>query len=96
MPHGDEWRDLEVIAADMRGVAGVDGLVLTMRDITDRKQLDAVMGKADSLMLGNLTSWASVAATENRPTGSVTRSVAVTETGTRWACSSWTSTTSSW
>lgn len=39
--HGDdEWRDLEVIAADMRGVAGVDGLVLTMRDITDRKQLD--------------------------------------------------------
>ena len=40
--HGDgEWRDLEVIAADMRGVAGVDGLVLTMRDITDRKQLDA-------------------------------------------------------
>ena len=42
MHHGDgEWRDLEVIAADMRGVAGVDGLVLTMRDITDRKQLDA-------------------------------------------------------
>jgi diguanylate cyclase (GGDEF)-like protein/PAS domain S-box-containing protein len=40
--HGaDEWRDLEVIAADMRGVAGVDGLVLTMRDITDRKRLDA-------------------------------------------------------
>jgi diguanylate cyclase (GGDEF)-like protein/PAS domain S-box-containing protein len=39
--HGDgEWRDLEVIAADMRGVTGVDGLVLTMRDITDRKQLD--------------------------------------------------------
>jgi diguanylate cyclase (GGDEF)-like protein/PAS domain S-box-containing protein len=37
----DEWRDLEVIAADMRGVAGVDGLVLTMRDITDRNQLDA-------------------------------------------------------
>ncbi|MDQ1462496.1 MAG: hypothetical protein QOI08_3980, partial [Actinomycetota bacterium] len=34
-------RDLEVIAADMRGVAGVDGLVLTMRDITDRNQLDA-------------------------------------------------------
>jgi diguanylate cyclase (GGDEF)-like protein/PAS domain S-box-containing protein len=40
--HGaGEWRDLEVIAADMRGVAGVDGLVLTMRDITDRKHLDA-------------------------------------------------------
>ena len=38
--HGD-WRDLEVVAADMRGVNGVDGLVLTMRDITDRKQLDA-------------------------------------------------------
>jgi diguanylate cyclase (GGDEF)-like protein/PAS domain S-box-containing protein len=40
--HGnDEWRDLEVIAADMRGVSGVDGLILTMRDITDRKHLDA-------------------------------------------------------
>jgi diguanylate cyclase (GGDEF)-like protein len=40
--HGDGgWRDLEIIAADMRGVAGVDGLVLTMRDITERKQLDA-------------------------------------------------------
>jgi diguanylate cyclase (GGDEF)-like protein/PAS domain S-box-containing protein len=40
--HGDrDWRDLEVIAADMRGVAGVDGLVLTMRDITDRNQLDS-------------------------------------------------------
>ena len=40
--HGDgEWRDLEVVAADMRGVDGVDGLVLTMRDITDRKHLDA-------------------------------------------------------
>jgi len=40
--HGDgEWRDLEVIAADMRGVVGVDGLVLTMRDITDRNHLDA-------------------------------------------------------
>jgi diguanylate cyclase (GGDEF)-like protein/PAS domain S-box-containing protein len=42
--HGDgtgEWRDLEVIAADMRGVRGVGGLVLTMRDITDRKRLDA-------------------------------------------------------
>jgi diguanylate cyclase (GGDEF)-like protein/PAS domain S-box-containing protein len=40
--HGDgEWRDLEVIAADMRGVDGVDGLVLTMRDITERTQLDA-------------------------------------------------------
>jgi len=38
---GGEWRDLEVIAADMRGVTGVDGLVLTMRDITDRKHLDA-------------------------------------------------------
>ncbi|MDQ1479557.1 MAG: hypothetical protein QOI44_418, partial [Actinomycetota bacterium] len=37
---GRDWRDLEVIAADMRGVAGVDGLVLTMRDITDRNQLD--------------------------------------------------------
>jgi diguanylate cyclase (GGDEF)-like protein/PAS domain S-box-containing protein len=36
-----EWRDLEVIAADMRGVTGVEGLVLTMRDITDRKHLDA-------------------------------------------------------
>jgi diguanylate cyclase (GGDEF)-like protein/PAS domain S-box-containing protein len=40
--HGDgEWRDLEVIAADMRGVADVDGLILTMRDITDRKHLDS-------------------------------------------------------
>jgi diguanylate cyclase (GGDEF)-like protein/PAS domain S-box-containing protein len=38
---GGDWRDLEVVAADMRGVDGVDGLVLTMRDITDRKQLDA-------------------------------------------------------
>ncbi len=39
--HGDnEWRDLEIIAADMRGVDGVDGFVLTMRDITERKQLD--------------------------------------------------------
>ena len=40
--HGDgEWRDLEVVAADMRGAPGVDGLVLTMRDITDRTRLDA-------------------------------------------------------
>jgi diguanylate cyclase (GGDEF)-like protein/PAS domain S-box-containing protein len=34
-------RELEVIAANMRDVNGVDGLVLTMRDITDRKHLDA-------------------------------------------------------
>ena len=35
-----DWRDLEVVAADMRGTADVDGLVLTMRDITERKHLD--------------------------------------------------------
>ena len=35
------WRDMEVTAADLRGDAGVGGLVLTMRDITDRKALDA-------------------------------------------------------
>jgi len=35
-----DWRDLEVVSADMRGTAHVDGLVLTMRDITDRKRLD--------------------------------------------------------
>jgi diguanylate cyclase (GGDEF)-like protein/PAS domain S-box-containing protein len=34
------WRDMEVTAADLRGDAGVEGLVLTMRDITERKQLD--------------------------------------------------------
>ncbi len=34
------WRDLEVIAVDLRGTAEVDGIVLTMRDITKRKQLD--------------------------------------------------------
>jgi diguanylate cyclase (GGDEF)-like protein/PAS domain S-box-containing protein len=39
--HGDGgWRDLEVIAVDLRGTADVDGIVLTMRDITKRKQLD--------------------------------------------------------
>jgi len=39
--HGDGgWRDLEVIAVDLRGTAEVDGIVLTMRDITTRKQLD--------------------------------------------------------
>ncbi|MDQ1446865.1 MAG: hypothetical protein QOI20_3329, partial [Acidimicrobiaceae bacterium] len=34
-------RDMEVIAADLRDDSGVNGLVLTMRDITDRKGLDA-------------------------------------------------------
>jgi diguanylate cyclase (GGDEF)-like protein/PAS domain S-box-containing protein len=34
-------RDMEVIAADLRGDSGVNGLVLTMRDITERKALDA-------------------------------------------------------
>ncbi|MEY2592064.1 MAG: hypothetical protein QOJ67_4048, partial [Acidimicrobiaceae bacterium] len=39
--HGDgDWRDLEVVAADLRGTAEVDGLVLTMRDITERNHLD--------------------------------------------------------
>ena len=39
--HGDGgWRDLEVIVVDLRGTADVDGIVLTMRDITKRKQLD--------------------------------------------------------
>jgi diguanylate cyclase (GGDEF)-like protein len=36
-----DWCDLEVIAADMRATSDVDGLVLTMRDITDRKHLDS-------------------------------------------------------
>jgi diguanylate cyclase (GGDEF)-like protein/PAS domain S-box-containing protein len=35
-----ERRDLDVIAADMRRTAHIDGVVLTMRDITDRKHLD--------------------------------------------------------
>ena len=34
------WCDVEVVAADMRATADVDGLVLTMRDITQRKHLD--------------------------------------------------------
>ncbi len=34
------WRDFEVIAVDLRGTADIDGIVLTMRDITKRKQLD--------------------------------------------------------
>ena len=34
-------RDMEVTAADLRADAGVGGLVLTMRDITERKALDA-------------------------------------------------------
>src|SRR6185295_13262179 len=34
-------RDMEVIAADMRTDSGVNGFVLTMRDITERKALDA-------------------------------------------------------
>jgi diguanylate cyclase (GGDEF)-like protein/PAS domain S-box-containing protein len=33
-------RDMEVIAEDLRGEAGVDGFVLTMRDITERKAHD--------------------------------------------------------
>jgi diguanylate cyclase (GGDEF)-like protein/PAS domain S-box-containing protein len=40
--HGDgTWHDLEVVVEDLRSVAGVDGFVLTVRDITDRKRLDA-------------------------------------------------------
>jgi diguanylate cyclase (GGDEF)-like protein/PAS domain S-box-containing protein len=35
------WRDMEVIAADLRDDASVHGLVLTMRDITERRALDA-------------------------------------------------------
>ncbi|MEY2449013.1 MAG: hypothetical protein QOH79_2489 [Acidimicrobiaceae bacterium] len=35
------WRDMEVTAADLRDDLGIDGLVLTMRDITERKALDA-------------------------------------------------------
>ena len=39
--HGDGgWRDFEVIVVDLRGTADVDGIVLTMRDITARRQLD--------------------------------------------------------
>ncbi|MGZ4674275.1 MAG: putative bifunctional diguanylate cyclase/phosphodiesterase [Ilumatobacteraceae bacterium] len=39
--HGDGgWRDLEVIVVDLRGTSEIDGIVLTMRDITMRKQLD--------------------------------------------------------
>ena len=39
--HGDGgWRDLEVIVVDQRGTADIDGIVLTMRDITKRKALD--------------------------------------------------------
>jgi diguanylate cyclase (GGDEF)-like protein/PAS domain S-box-containing protein len=34
-------RDMEVVAADLRDDSGVNGLVLTMRDITERKALDA-------------------------------------------------------
>jgi diguanylate cyclase (GGDEF)-like protein/PAS domain S-box-containing protein len=33
-------RDVEVIAADLRGDSRIDGLVLTMRDISERKILD--------------------------------------------------------
>jgi diguanylate cyclase (GGDEF)-like protein/PAS domain S-box-containing protein len=36
-----DWCDLEVVAADMRSTAEVGGLVLTMRDITERKQFDS-------------------------------------------------------
>ncbi len=35
-----EWCDLEVVAADMRSTADVGGVVLTMRDITERKHFD--------------------------------------------------------
>jgi diguanylate cyclase (GGDEF)-like protein/PAS domain S-box-containing protein len=34
------WRDLEVVASDMRGTTDADLTVLTMRDITERKSLD--------------------------------------------------------
>jgi diguanylate cyclase (GGDEF)-like protein/PAS domain S-box-containing protein len=34
-------RDIEVVSADLRGDPRVDGLVLTMRDISERKILDA-------------------------------------------------------
>src|SRR6185295_4688264 len=34
-------RDMEVIAAEMRPASGGNGFVLTMRDITERKALDA-------------------------------------------------------
>jgi diguanylate cyclase (GGDEF)-like protein/PAS domain S-box-containing protein len=39
--HADgRWYDLEVIADDMRGKTDLDGIVFTMRDITERKRLD--------------------------------------------------------
>jgi len=34
-------RDLEVVTADLRGDPRIDGVVLTMRDISERKRLDA-------------------------------------------------------
>jgi diguanylate cyclase (GGDEF)-like protein/PAS domain S-box-containing protein len=34
------WRDLEVVLANMRGTTDDDQTVVTMRDITERKQLD--------------------------------------------------------
>ena len=34
------WRDLEVVVADMRGTTDEDLMVLTMRDITERRHLD--------------------------------------------------------
>jgi diguanylate cyclase (GGDEF)-like protein/PAS domain S-box-containing protein len=39
-PPDGKWRDLEVVADDLRGTAEVNGLVLTLRDVTRRKQLD--------------------------------------------------------
>ncbi len=34
------WRDLDVIVDDLRGTADIDGIVFTMRDVTERKQFD--------------------------------------------------------
>jgi diguanylate cyclase (GGDEF)-like protein/PAS domain S-box-containing protein len=34
------WRDLEVVVSHMRGAAALDRMVLTMRDVTERKLLD--------------------------------------------------------
>jgi diguanylate cyclase (GGDEF)-like protein/PAS domain S-box-containing protein len=34
------WRDLEVTADDLRGMTELDGIVFTMRDVTERKRFD--------------------------------------------------------
>lgn len=50
-----EWRDIEILATDMRADATVGGIVLNCRDVTDRNELERRLHHAQKLdALGHL------------------------------------------